>query len=174
MGQEGRVKYSVAVIVVSDRAASGVRADRCLPVFEELLADSLFDLKSTHIVPDESDAICSALKTCIDQNCDLIMTSGGTGCTERDITPEITRTLLDKPTPGVDEAIRRFSSTKSPNAIYSRAISGIAGRSFVVNLPGSPKAVREILGFLLPTIEHPLGLVAGSITDCETESQRND
>lgn len=163
--------YKVGVIIVSDRAFSGEREDASLPVFEELLQDSSYSIVKTEIVPDESIVVGAALERFIEAGMELIFTSGGTGCAVRDITPEATLPLLDKPTPGLDEAIRRFSTDKSPFAVYSRAVSGVAGRSFIVNLPGSPTAVREILEFLLPTIEHPLGLLAGKITDCAAENK---
>ncbi len=97
---------------------------------------------------------------------DLLLTSGGTGCGPRDNTPEVTRQFIKRPTPGIDEAIRRFSTDKSPNALYSRAVSGIGGNTLIINLPGSPTAVKEILQFLLPTISHPLDLLRGRLTDC--------
>lgn len=163
--------YKVGIIIVSDRAFSGERKDACLPVFTECLPESRFSIVKTEIAPDESIVVGMALERFIDARIDLIFTSGGTGCTVRDITPEATLPLLDKPTPGLDQAIRHFSADKSPFAMYSRAVSGVAGRSFIVNLPGSPTAVREILEFLLPGIEHPLGLLAGKITDCATEKK---
>lgn len=164
--------YKVGVIIVSDRAFSGERQDACLPVFEQCLKGDRYSIVKTEITPDESIVLGMALERFIEAGIDLIFTSGGTGCAARDVTPEATSPLLDKPTPGLDEAIRRFSATKSPFAIYSRAVSGVARGSFIVNLPGSPTAVREILEFLLPTIEHPLGLLAGKITDCVEENKK--
>lgn len=158
--------HSVGILICSDRCAAGTREDGCLPVFRSQLEPERFDIVTTRIVPDDPALIREALEDFINQKLRLIFTSGGTGCAPRDYTPDVTMTLLDKPTPGVDEAIRTFSLQHSPNAIYSRAVSGVAGDSFIVNLPGSPKAVAEILGFLLPTIEHPLRLIAGSIADC--------
>lgn len=167
------MNYSVAVIIVSDRAATGVRKDKCLPVFEEQLSRHGLTLQESFIVSDDSDQILAALNQCIDAPYDLILTAGGTGCAPRDNTPEVTSRILDKPTPGVDEAIRRFSESKSPHAIFSRAVSGVAGKSYIVNLPGSPKAVGEILEFLLPRLKHPLGLISRSIIDCATEDNSN-
>ncbi len=164
--------YKVGIIIVSDRAFSGERQDGCLPVLEDCLPDTKFSIVKTEIVPDESIVLGMALERFIDARLDLIFTSGGTGCSARDVTPEATFPLLDKPTPGLDEAIRRFSADKSPFAVYSRAVSGVAGNSFIVNLPGSPTAVREILEFLLPTIEHPLKLLMGKITDCAEENKK--
>ena len=158
--------HSVGILICSDRCAAGTREDGCLPIFRKQLEPKRFDIVSCRIVPDNPTLIRKALKDFINQKLQLIFTSGGTGCAPRDHTPDVTMALLDKPTPGVDEAIRAFSRQQVPNAIYSRAVSGVAADSFIVNLPGSPKAVAEILRFLLPTIEHPLRLIAGSITDC--------
>lgn len=165
--------YSVAIIIVSDRAASGEREDQCLPVFYSILPPATFEITQTRIISDDPDQIRAALKELLDQKPRLLFTSGGTGCGVRDNTPEITAELLTKPTPGVDEAIRSFSREKARFAMYSRAVSGLAGDTFVVNLPGSPGAVAEILQFLLPTIEHPLKLVAGQIKDCKDCDDEN-
>lgn len=167
------MSYTVGIIIVSDRATSGERPDGCLPVFRKLL-DDRFAIVATEIIPDEPEVIHSTISNLIEKKCQLILTSGGTGCGPRDVTPDVTREIIERFTPGVDEAIRTFSRTKSPYAIYSRAVSGVAGESFIVNLPGSPKAVVEILDFLLPTIEHPLKLIAGQVADCEAETKTND
>ena len=160
--------YSVGIIIISDRASRGEREDGCLPVFKEAL-DDRFEIIDSKIVSDDPEKIESALNEFINKGYSLIFTSGGTGCAPRDNTPEVTKRLIDRFTPGVDEAIRIFSVTKSAYAIYSRALSGITKNSFIVNLPGSPKAVKEIVEFLLPTIEHPLRLVANLVKDCQKE-----
>ncbi len=161
--------YSVAIIIISDRASSGEREDGCIPVFCAALDNTLFEVTRTDIVSDTPEEITQALQVCIDNRIQLVLTSGGTGCAARDNTPEVTARLLERPTPGVDEALRRFSATKAKYAMYSRGVSGIAGSTFIINLPGSPKAVRESLEFLLPTIEHPLKLLASEINDCAKE-----
>lgn len=164
--------YQVGIIILSDRAFSGEREDGCIPVFRELLTPLDYEIAEAVVISDDPNMIEQTLRSFIANEYPLIITSGGTGCSDRDHTPEITSRLLDKPTPGVDEAIRRFSQTKSKFAIYSRAVSGLAGKSFVLNLPGSPRAVREILEFLLPTLTHPLKLVAGEVKDCNAENTR--
>jgi molybdenum cofactor synthesis domain-containing protein len=161
--------FSVGIIIVSDRAADGQREDKSLPVFQHVLSNSAFEIVRTAIIPDDSEAIRSTLRSFIGDGLSLILTSGGTGCAVRDITPDITKEFIGKATPGVDEAIRAFSGAKTGFAMYSRGASGVADRSFIVNLPGSPKAVSEIMEFLLPTIDHPLRLMAGDISDCSTE-----
>lgn len=168
------MSYSVGIVIVSDRVSSKQREDLCLPLFKSILTDTLFDVRETAITSDEPDKIKAVLERMISKKLNLIITCGGTGCSNRDNTPEVTRTLLDKPTPGLDESIRQFSRDKSKFANYSRGLSGVAGKSFIVNLPGSPKAVSEILIFLLPTIEHPLKLIAGQIKDCAVETTGRD
>jgi molybdenum cofactor synthesis domain-containing protein len=160
--------YSVGVIIISDRAYRGKRKDSCLEVFQRTL-DNRFEIIESTLTNDNPDMIEKSLNDLISKSYNLIFTSGGTGCAERDNTPEVTSKLLDKPTPGIDEAIRTFSKSKSPYAIYSRAVSGIANKSLIINLPGSPKAVKEILEFLLKTIEHPLKLLANQVADCQEE-----
>ncbi len=168
------VSYNVGILIASDRCASGQREDLCLPVFRSILADTVFDIKETAVTSDDPEEIRTALKELIGKRLNLILTSGGTGCGNRDNTPEVTKVLLDKPTPGLDEAIRQFSRDKSKFAMYSRGVSGVAKDSFIINLPGSPKAVSEILVFLLPTIEHPLKLIVSQIVDCVTETSSHD
>lgn len=166
--------YDVAVIVVSDRAARGEREDTCIPVFEEHLGGEQFSVIETAVVPDDIEAIQTVLRGMIAKEHALVFTAGGTGCSPRDNTPEATSPLIEKRTPGIDEAIRAFSAQKSPHAAYSRAISGIGGKSLIINLPGSPKAVGEILSFLKPTLGHALRLISGEKIDCATELGNHD
>ncbi len=163
------MKYKVGILIVSDRAASGERADGCLPVFKKWLNNSLFEIVLTEIVSDTPVEIEQALKEFIAKNMQLVLTSGGTGCAPRDNTPEVTANLIERPPPGVDEALRRYSAEKAKFAMYSRAVSGIVGSTFIINLPGSPKAVGELMEFLLPTFEHPLKLLASRVADCAEE-----
>jgi molybdenum cofactor synthesis domain-containing protein len=165
--------FEVGIIIISDRASTGEREDQCIPVFKSLLDSDRFEIAETAIVSDDPADIKTALEKMIANGRHLIFTSGGTGCGPRDNTPEVTRQLLEKPTPGLDEAIRTYSATKSRNAYFSRACSGVVGNSFIVNVPGSPKAVGEILEFIDPIIEHPLKLIARQIKDC-TEEENPD
>lgn len=164
-----QVPYSVGIIIVSDRAASGEREDECLPAFETALADSGFVIEHSIITSDDKSELSKAIESFINKGLDLIFTSGGTGCAPRDNTPEVTSEFIDKATVGLDEVIREFSRSKTRFATYSRGISGVAKNSFIVNLPGSPKAVTEIVEFLLTSIEHPLRLIAKQIKDCTIE-----
>jgi molybdenum cofactor synthesis domain-containing protein len=145
------------------------RVDECIPIIRNVLRSTKFKLVSEDIIDDNPDRIEVVLRQQIAQDISLILTSGGTGCGDRDFTPEVTTRVIDRLTPGIDEAIRSFSITKSAYAMYSRAVSGIASRSLVISLPGSPKAVAEILEFLLPTLHHPLNLIAKAIKDCKED-----
>lgn len=168
------MKYSVGIIIISDRAASGERPDGCLAEFESAFAGSNYEIAQSVITSDDSDSINEALKQFVAKKYQLIFTCGGTGCGPRDNTPEVTGQLIEKFTPGVDQAIRNFSQAKVKFAMYSRGVSGLAGQSFIVNLPGSPRAVSEIVPFLLQTIKHPLDLIAKQITDCAAELEKDD
>ncbi|MCK5126073.1 MAG: MogA/MoaB family molybdenum cofactor biosynthesis protein [candidate division Zixibacteria bacterium] len=166
--------YRVAVVILSDRASRGEREDKCLPVFRELLPRDLYSIVTEKILPDDRVIIETTLRNLVKEKYHLIFTSGGTGCAPSDVTPDVTVGILDRPTPGLDEAIRRYSESKSRYAVFSRALSGVAGNSYIINLPGSPKAVREILEFVIPILEHPIRLIAGKVKDCQQELAEND
>jgi molybdopterin adenylyltransferase len=151
-------------VTVSDRASAGIYEDRSGPEIEIVLREVLgADLVFvSEIVPDEMDLIASALKRFADeQECDLIITTGGTGISLRDVTPEATRSVLEKELPGFGEMMRALSFAKVKTAILSRAIAGIRGRSLVVNLPGKPTAVRECLEILAPAIREGVAHLRG-------------
>lgn len=141
-------------ITISDRATAGVYEDRSGPEIETVLRAYLPGSSFVAaIVPDEITEITAALKKCADEwNCDLIVTTGGTGIAARDVTPEATRAVLEKELPGFGEAMRAGSLAKVKTAILSRAVAGVRGRSLIVNLPGKPSAVRECLEILAPAI----------------------
>jgi molybdopterin adenylyltransferase len=150
-------------ITISDRASAGIYADRSGPeienVLREFFADAIFDSK---IVPDEVDLIASALKNFADElKCDLVVTTGGTGISVRDVTPEATRTVLEKELPGFGEIMRVQSFAKVKTAILSRAVAGTRGQTLIVNLPGKPTAVRECLEILAPAIREGLAHLRG-------------
>ncbi len=164
--------YKVGIIVVSDRAFRGERPDCCLQAFTDVLKKSSFEIADSRLVDDEPENIRSALTEFVTREYQLVFTTGGTGCGNRDHTPEITREIVERFTPGIDEAIRSFSREKTPFAMYSRGVSGIARRTLIINLPGSPQAVNEIVSFLLPTLHHPLKLIAGTLSDCREDTKR--
>ncbi len=161
--------YNVAILIISDRAVSGEREDLCIPTFTKALQNTPFAITHTALVSDTPSKIETALTSALASNVNLILTSGGTGCAPRDNTPEVTMRFIERPTPGIDEALRRFSADKAKFAMYSRGVSGITGSTLIINLPGSPKAVRELVEFLLTTLEHPLKLLANQVSDCADE-----
>jgi molybdopterin adenylyltransferase len=150
-------------ITISDRASAGVYADRSGPEIENVLREfftgTTFESK---IVPDEVDLIAAALKNFADEvKCDLIVTTGGTGISTRDVTPEATRAVLEKELPGFGEIMRVQSFAKVKTAILSRAVAGTRGQTLIVNLPGKPTAVRECLEILSPAIREGLAHLRG-------------
>ena len=151
-------------ITVSDRASAGIYADRSGPEIENVLREFLggaADFESA-IVPDEVDLISAALKKFADElKCDLIVTTGGTGISARDVTPEATRMILEKELPGFGEIMRTQSFAKVKTTILSRAVAGTRGKSLIVNLPGKPSAVRECLEILAPAMREGLAHLRG-------------
>ncbi len=142
-------------ITVSDRANAGIYEDRSGPEIEKVLREFLGDTTTfeSAIVPDEVDLIAAALKNFADElKCDLVVTTGGTGISARDVTPEATKIILEKELPGFGEIMRVQSFAKVKTAILSRAVAGTRGKSLIVNLPGKPSAVRECLEILAPAI----------------------
>jgi molybdopterin adenylyltransferase len=151
-------------ITVSDRASAGIYTDRSGPEIENVLREFLGGATKfeSAIVPDEIGLISAALKKFADElKCDLIVTTGGTGISTRDVTPEATRTILEKEMPGFGEIMRVQSFAKVKTAILSRAVAGTRGQSLIVNLPGKPSAVRECLEILSPAIREGLAHLRG-------------
>ena len=151
-------------ITISDRASAGVYADRSGPEIENVLREFLGDGASFEslIVPDEVELISDALKKFADElDCDLVVTTGGTGISARDVTPEATRPVLEKELPGFGEAMRMQSLAKVKTAILSRAMAGTRGKALIINLPGKPSAVRECLEILAPAIREGLAHLRG-------------
>lgn len=156
--------YRVTAIVLSDRAASGERPDGCLPVIREVLG-AAYDVCDGRVLPDDPAALQAALIECADAGVALVLTSGGTGLGPRDRTPQATAGVLDYEVPGIGEAMRAASATFVKTAMLSRALAGVRERTLIVNLPGSPKAVRETLAVVLPALPHALDLLAGNVKD---------
>jgi len=161
------MQMRAGVLIVSDKGSSGERADKSGPAAKEVLSQLNFEIVKYEIVPDEADAISSKLvEWCDKGNLELILTSGGTGLSSRDVTPEATLKVLDKTIPGLTEAMRIESMKKKPEAILSRAVAGSRGRCLIINLPGSPRAVRECLEVILPVLPHALDVINGNVSEC--------
>jgi len=150
-----------ALIVLSDRAASGERADTCLPIMREGLG-AKFEIVRETVLPDDAGALQAELiDLCDTETASLVLTSGGTGLSPRDRTPQATAAILDYEVPGISEAIRAASVAQVPTAMLSRAVAGVRHRTLIVNFPGSPKAVRESLAVVLPVLPHAVDLLHG-------------
>lgn len=160
--------YKAAIITVSDKGSRGERVDTSGPALRKMIANS-YITGEIIIVPDEVEMIAAAIKHEIDEhNADLVLTTGGTGVSVRDVTPEATRMVIDRELPGFAEVMRLESYKITPHAIISRAICGIRNESIIVNLPGSEKAATECLGFVLKAIPHALAKIKGDSADCAT------
>ena len=149
-----------AILIVSDTRSAGTRADETSALIAEMLQDADLPVLDTRVVPDDHDEIAAAI-TELAGSVRLVLTSGGTGLAPRDVTPEATRSVLDREAPGLAEAMRAETARKTPQAWLSRAVAGQIGTTLVVNLPGSPKAVRECLDVLVGLLPHALDLGAG-------------
>jgi len=160
------MKYKAVVITISDKGYRGERIDTSGPALVGMLQED-YDVDDVVIVPDEADLIAAAMKQEIDRNnIDLVVTTGGTGVSKRDVTPEATRMVIDRELPGFAEIMRSESYKITPHGIISRAICGIRRESIVINLPGSEKAATECLGFVLRAIPHALAKIKGDQADC--------
>ena len=154
------MSYTAAVITVSDKAFRGERVDTAGPAVCKLLTEAGYAVVHTAIVPDETEDIQRQLRRCCDDlEIALVLTTGGTGFSPRDITPEATMALVERPTPGIPEAMRAESMKITPRGCLSRSAAGIRGRSLMVNLPGSEKAARENLLAVLSPIGHGLEML---------------
>ena len=159
--------YKAAVITVSDKCSRGKREDLGGPVTGGILAAAGYEVEYTATIPDEQDIIEQELIKCADElDIALIVTTGGTGFSHRDVTPEATIAVCTKMTPGIPEAMRAESLKITNRAILARQQAGIRGESLIINLPGSPKAARENLAAVLPAIEHGLEMLRGEKRDC--------
>ena len=161
--------FSAGIITVSDKGSQGKREDKSGPVIAGLLAGAAVAIKRTMIIPDEIDQIAQAIVQFADvEKLDLILTTGGTGVSPRDLTPDATLKVLDKEIPGMAEAMRASSMKRTPHAMISRAVAGIRGRSLIINLPGSPKGAKENLSVVMPALTHTMEKIQGDERDCAT------
>jgi molybdopterin adenylyltransferase len=156
------------VLTVSDGVHHGVRDDRSGETLAELLAGDGFEVVR-RVVPDEQDRIAAAIVE-LAGTCSLVLTTGGTGFTPRDVTPEATRPLLEREAPGIAEAIRADALTRTPHALLSRGVAGLLGPTLVVNLPGSPGGCRDGFAVVRPALVHGLELAAGDQASPHTQT----
>lgn len=156
----------VGILTISDKGARGEREDRSGPAIREMMEAAGGEIVRAKIVPDEQGEIRAVLIEWTDAGLDLILTTGGTGFSPRDWTPEATKAVLERETPGIAEAIRRAGMEKTPTAMLSRAAAGIRKRTLIVNLPGSEKAVRESLEAILPALPHGIEILKGTASEC--------
>ena len=157
------------ILTISDRSAHGERPDESGPVIREIVEQQMgAQVAEYAIVPDDSDAIAAMLLRWSDElTLDLILTTGGTGFALRDVTPEATLRVIERRAPGLEEAMRAESMKQTVHAMLSRAVAGTRGQTVIINLPGSPKAVRENLAVILPALPHAVRLLRGEAAESE-------
>ena len=154
-----------AVLTISDKGSRGEREDKSGEVIKEKLRLIKAEVVTYEIVPDERDIISEKLRS-FAESANLILTTGGTGVSPRDVTPEATRDVIERELPGFSEAMRAESFKVTPRSIGSRAVSGMYKDTLIINLPGSPKAVAECLGVVLDAIPHVIEVAKGKVSDC--------
>ncbi|MEC9489490.1 MAG: MogA/MoaB family molybdenum cofactor biosynthesis protein, partial [Halanaerobiales bacterium] len=164
-------KIRTAVLTISDKGSRGARKDLSGPVLKEMMENIGAEIAYEEIIADEKEEIKEALIKIADQKmADLILTTGGTGFAERDITPEATLEILEKEVPGIPEKIRADTISITPQAALSRARAGIRGKTLIINFPGSPKAVRECLQAVIDIIPHGVKILKGEITEHQNKN----
>jgi len=156
---------TVAVLTFSDKGSKGERADASGPLIQALLKSIAAEIKYTDVIPDEEDLIKQKLIQ-YSSEVDLILTTGGTGLSPRDVTPEATLEIIERQVPGIAEAMRIEGLKKTRRAMLSRAVAGVRGKALIINLPGSPKAVQENLEVILDVIPHAIEKIKGDTSEC--------
>jgi len=167
--------FNLGILTISDKGWRGQRYDESGKTIRDSL--SLLDSRVVkyEVIPDEVDVIASKLTEWADEgSVDIILTTGGTGLSPRDVTPEATLSVVDKVAPGFVEAMRAETFSTTPFAILSRAVAGVRGKCLIINLPGSPKAVLECLGVILPVIPHAVEIIKGEVTECAAPEAGKD
>ena len=159
--------FAVGIITASDKGFRGEREDKSGQVIKDMIKEAGYTLKKYILVPDEKGIIQKELiYMCDDLKVNLVLTTGGTGFSQRDITPEATKAIIEREANGISEAIRYYSLQITPRAMLSRGVSGIRKNTLIINLPGSEKAVRESLEFILPSIKHGIEILTGEALEC--------
>ncbi len=165
--KDSAVAFTAAWITLSDKGAAGEREDKSGPLIGEMLEAAGYNVVDGLLIPDDPERLKAELINLADRRqVNIVFTTGGTGFSPRDLTPEATTEVCDRMTPGIAEAIRAYSMTKTPKAMLSRAAAGMRGKTLIINLPGSPKAVRECLEFILGPIEHGLEIMLERDSEC--------
>jgi len=171
--------FNTAILTISDKGWQGERSDKSSQVIRDMLSLRDSNVVKYEIIPDEVDIIAAKLAEWADRGgVDIILTTGGTGLAQRDVTPEATLSVVDKVASGFSEAMRAETSKVTASAILSRAVAGVRKRCLIINLPGSPRAVRECLEVILPVIPHAIEIIKGEVTehtaaDEETQASAN-
>jgi len=161
--------FTVGILTISDKGSRGERQDKSGEAIREILPSIDARIVNYEIVPDEKELIVKKLIKWVDEyNLDVLITTGGTGLTPRDVTPEATLAVVDRIVPGFAEAMRAESLKKTPMAMLSRAVVGTRGKCLIINLPGNPKAVRECLEVILPALPHAVETLKGQAGECGT------
>ena len=165
------MKYTVGIITLSDKGSKGLREDKSGPAIREILeADGRFDVLEQFLFSDDRENLERELvRLCDEEKLNLILTTGGTGLSPRDNAPEATLAVADRQVPGIGEYMRARSFEITPKAMLSRGVSVMRGSSLIINLPGSPKAVRENLGFIMPALGHGLDIMLGRDGECGSD-----
>lgn len=162
-------KIRAGVLTISDKASQGKRRDESGDVALSMLEDEGFSILEKKIVPDDGQQIEDTLVKWVDkENLSLIITSGGTGLSPTDVTPQAMEKIIDYQVPGIAEAMRTASLKKTPHAMLSRAVAGVRGSCLIINLPGSPGGVKDNLSVVLPALKHAVSKLGGDTSDCAT------
>lgn len=159
--------FKVAIVCMSDKGSKGEREDISTQVIEKIILENGYKITKKVLIPDDFQKIKDILiEICDNNHADLILTTGGTGFSKRDVTPEATEEIIEKRVPGIPEAIRAYSLTITKRAMLSRATAGIRKDTLIINMPGSPKAVEESLTYIISELKHGLEILVGSASEC--------
>ena len=158
--------FKVGIITASDKGYAGEREDKSGPVIAEIMTEHGYEVIKQTILPDEQEMLAAEMIAMCEAGADLVLTTGGTGFSQRDVTPEATKQVIEREAAGIPNAILYYSLQITPKAMLSRATAGIRGKTLIINLPGSPKAVREALDFIIKPLQHGLEIMLGLDSEC--------